>query len=67
MGMLGQGANSNYCAAKGGIFGLTRALALEGTYRGIEVYLVFPYAPTITVTDSPIRYQRAAGSVRLHL
>ncbi|WP_073364887.1 SDR family NAD(P)-dependent oxidoreductase [Rhodococcus jostii] len=53
-GMFGQGANSNYCAAKGGVFGLTRALAVEGADHGIGVNLVLPFASTTISASNPI-------------
>jgi NAD(P)-dependent dehydrogenase (short-subunit alcohol dehydrogenase family) len=53
-GMFGQGANSNYCAAKGGIYGLTRALAVEGADHGIGVNLVLPFASTTISANNPI-------------
>jgi acetoacetyl-CoA reductase len=41
-GQLGQFGQANYSAAKAGIFGLTKALALEAASRGITVNAVSP-------------------------
>lgn len=53
-GMFGQGANSNYCAAKAGVFGLARALAYEGAEYGIAVNTVLPFATTSISTRDPV-------------
>lgn len=45
-GVLGMDASSNYAAAKGGIMGLTRSLALEGAPFGIKVNAIMPAATT---------------------
>jgi NAD(P)-dependent dehydrogenase (short-subunit alcohol dehydrogenase family) len=53
-GMFSQGSNSNYCAAKAGLFGLARALAFEGADLGINVNVVLPFAATSISTRNPI-------------
>lgn len=53
-GMFGQGGNSNYCAAKAGIYGLARALAYEGRDHGIAVNTVLPFATTTISTRDPV-------------
>jgi NAD(P)-dependent dehydrogenase (short-subunit alcohol dehydrogenase family) len=53
-GMFSQGSNSNYCAAKAGLFGLARALAFEGADLGIHVNVVLPFAATTISTHNPI-------------
>jgi NAD(P)-dependent dehydrogenase (short-subunit alcohol dehydrogenase family) len=53
-GMFSQGSNSNYCAAKAGVFGLARALAFEGADLGIGVNVVLPFAATTISTRNPI-------------
>ncbi|MFD2421894.1 SDR family NAD(P)-dependent oxidoreductase [Amycolatopsis pigmentata] len=53
-GMFSQAANSNYCAAKAGVFGLARALSQEGAECGINVNVVLPFAATTISVDNPI-------------
>lgn len=43
-GMLGAQAQANYAAAKSGLLGLTRAIALEGASHGIKANVVAPGA-----------------------
>jgi NAD(P)-dependent dehydrogenase (short-subunit alcohol dehydrogenase family) len=43
-GMLGAKAQANYSAAKSGLLGLTRAIALEGAPHGIKANLLAPGA-----------------------
>lgn len=43
-GMLGAHAQANYAAAKSGLLGLTRAIALEGAAHGIKANLLAPGA-----------------------
>lgn len=45
-GMLGLPANLSYAAAKGGVFGLTRSLAVAGKPHGILVNAIAPAAMT---------------------
>ena len=45
-GLLGMFAETNYAAAKAGLVGLTRALALEGARREIMVNAIAPVART---------------------
>jgi NAD(P)-dependent dehydrogenase (short-subunit alcohol dehydrogenase family) len=44
-GAFGREAGSNYAAAKAGMLGLGRALALEGASHGIRVNCILPVAP----------------------
>ncbi|NEW69266.1 MULTISPECIES: SDR family NAD(P)-dependent oxidoreductase [Streptomyces] len=53
-GMFSQAANSNYCAAKAGVFGLARALSQEGAEFGINVNVVLPFAATMISKNNPI-------------
>lgn len=45
-GLLGNFGQTNYAAAKMGLVGLTRALAVEGAVKGIKVNAVAPLART---------------------
>ncbi|MDQ0139267.1 SDR family NAD(P)-dependent oxidoreductase [Cupriavidus necator] len=52
-GLVGYGYVSAYCAAKHGVIGLTRALALETAARGVTVNAVCPgYTETDIVRDA---------------
>jgi NAD(P)-dependent dehydrogenase (short-subunit alcohol dehydrogenase family)/acyl dehydratase len=45
-GLLGNFGQANYGAAKAGLYGLTRVLAVEGASRGIRTNAVMPIAAT---------------------
>ncbi len=45
---------ANYSAAKGGVYGLGRALAFEGKEHGIFVNMLLPGAATTIATASPV-------------
>lgn len=53
-GMWSMQAIANYAAAKGGVYGLARALAFEGRDHGILVNTLLPGAATTIAAGSPI-------------
>jgi NAD(P)-dependent dehydrogenase (short-subunit alcohol dehydrogenase family) len=53
-GMWAMQAMANYSAAKGGVYGLARALAFEGRRHGILVNTLLPGAATTIAANSPI-------------
>jgi len=53
-GLKGQIGQTNYCAAKAGVLGFTRALALETAHKGITVNAIAPgYCDTPMVAAVP--------------
>jgi NAD(P)-dependent dehydrogenase (short-subunit alcohol dehydrogenase family) len=55
-GMFSHQAMRNYATAKGGLFGLMKALAFEGVEHGINVNIILPNAATgIAAEDSDPR------------
>jgi NAD(P)-dependent dehydrogenase (short-subunit alcohol dehydrogenase family) len=53
-GMFAMTGESNYAAAKGGVYGLMKALAFEGAEHGIRVNAVLPMASTLIAVDRPV-------------
>jgi NAD(P)-dependent dehydrogenase (short-subunit alcohol dehydrogenase family) len=53
-GMFAMEGESNYAAAKGGCYGLMKALAYEGADHGILVNAILPMATTTIAADDPI-------------
>ncbi len=53
-GLLGVAGSSAYAAAKAGVYGLTRSLALESTQHGINVNAIAPLAYTAMAATSAI-------------
>lgn len=59
-GQKGQAGQTNYCAAKAGVIGFTRALARESATKGITVNAITPgYADTPMVDAVPTRIMEA--------
>ena len=60
-GLIGNFGQSNYGAAKGGIWGLSNVLAIEGRKYGIRVWTLAPGALTRMTADLP-RYIQNPGA-----
>lgn len=66
-GAFGMPAMANYSAAKAGVLGLTRALALEGAEHRVRVNAVLPNAETTISKGRPIPGDSAAhGGARTY-
>jgi NAD(P)-dependent dehydrogenase (short-subunit alcohol dehydrogenase family) len=52
-GAFGRMRGANYCAAKAGVLGLGRALALEGAEHGIRTNCILPVAPFTKLATAP--------------
>jgi NAD(P)-dependent dehydrogenase (short-subunit alcohol dehydrogenase family) len=52
-GIYGHGFGANYCASKGGVVGLLRALAIEGAGHGVRTNAVSPFALTPMTSTTP--------------
>jgi NAD(P)-dependent dehydrogenase (short-subunit alcohol dehydrogenase family) len=53
-GMFAMAGESNYAAAKGGVYGLMKGLAFEGAEHGIRVNAILPMASTLIAVDRPV-------------
>ncbi|MEW6642899.1 MAG: SDR family oxidoreductase [Pseudomonadota bacterium] len=60
-GLIGNFGQSNYGAAKGGIFGLSNVLAIEGRKHNIRIWTLAPGALTRMTADLP-RYIENPGA-----
>ncbi len=59
-GQTGQMGQANYAAAKAGVIGFTKAVALENAFKGITANVVAPgYVGTEMVRDVPEEYLKA--------
>jgi 3-oxoacyl-[acyl-carrier protein] reductase len=67
VGLMGNAGQSNYCAAKAGMIGFTRALAREVGSRGITVNTVAPGFIETDMTRAMDERQRAAMAQQIPL
>jgi NAD(P)-dependent dehydrogenase (short-subunit alcohol dehydrogenase family) len=63
VGALGSPGRSNYGAAKAGLIGLTRILALEGAQHGIKANAIAPLAVTRMLTQASTGTGSAASTM----
>jgi NAD(P)-dependent dehydrogenase (short-subunit alcohol dehydrogenase family) len=59
-GLVGQIGQANYAAAKMGIMGLSRVIAMEGASKGIRSNCVAPFAWTRMIESIPIKSEEQA-------
>ncbi|MGZ8369157.1 MAG: SDR family NAD(P)-dependent oxidoreductase, partial [Rhodoplanes sp.] len=65
VGVTGNAGQGNYAAAKAGMIGMSKALALEVASRGITVNCVAPGFVTTAMTDALTEKQREAARARV--
>ncbi len=65
VGVTGNAGQGNYAAAKAGMIGMSKALALEVASRGITVNCVAPGFITTAMTDALTEKQREAALARV--
>ncbi len=61
-GLVGQIGQANYAAAKMGIVGLSRVIAMEGAAKGVRSNCVAPFAWTRMIESIPIKSDEQARS-----
>jgi NAD(P)-dependent dehydrogenase (short-subunit alcohol dehydrogenase family) len=62
-GIYGHGLGANYCASKGGVAGLLRALSIEGEEHGIRANAISPFALTPMTSCTPGLTAEVAGQL----
>jgi 3-oxoacyl-[acyl-carrier protein] reductase len=67
VGAMGNAGQTNYCAAKAGIMGFTKALACEVGSRGINVNAIAPGFIKTAMTDALPEVQKQALSQQIPL
>ncbi len=65
-GLIGNFGQTNYAAAKAGIYGMTRVWSIELAKIGVTVNAVAPVALTRMTEDLPIMQHRAAEEIGPH-
>lgn len=61
-GLVGQIGQANYAAAKMGIVGMSRVIAMEGAHKGVRSNCVAPFAWTRMIESIPIKSEEQARS-----
>lgn len=62
-GLIGNIGQANYAAAKMGVVGLSRSLAMEGAARGVRSNVIAPFAWTRMVATIPVTDEASAQRV----
>jgi NAD(P)-dependent dehydrogenase (short-subunit alcohol dehydrogenase family) len=63
-GLLGNPAQANYAAAKLGVVGFSRALAMEGAAKNVRSNVIAPFAWTRMLESVPIRDEETAQRMK---
>ncbi len=62
-GLIGNIGQANYAAAKLGIMGLSRVVAMEGELKGVRSNIIAPFAWTRMIASIPVKDEAAAERV----
>ena len=63
-GLIGNIAQANYAAAKMGVVGLSRILALEGALKNVRSNVIAPFAWTRMIATIPVTDEASAARVK---
>jgi len=63
-GLIGNIGQANYAAAKLGVMGLSRIIAMEGAAKGVRSNVVAPFAWTRMIATIPVKDEASAQRVR---
>jgi len=62
-GLIGNLGQTNYAAAKMGVVGLSRVLAMEGALKGVRSNIIAPFAWTRMIATIPVKDEASAQRV----
>lgn len=62
-GLIGNLGQANYAAAKMGVVGLSRILAMEGAAKGVRANCIAPFAWTRMIASIPVKDEASAARV----
>jgi NAD(P)-dependent dehydrogenase (short-subunit alcohol dehydrogenase family) len=62
-GLVGNVGQANYAAAKMGVVGLSRIIAMEGAVRGVRSNVIAPFAWTRMIESIPVKDEASATRV----
>jgi short-subunit dehydrogenase len=62
-GLIGNSGQANYAAAKLGVMGLSRIVAMEGAAKNVRSNIIAPFAWTRMIASIPIKDEASAARV----
>ena len=62
-GLIGNIGQANYAAAKLGVMGLSRIVAMEGLQKGVRSNIIAPFAWTRMIASIPVKDEASAARV----